>query len=258
MRRFVLRHAAEPVLLSGVANAAQRNGNTVVQPLTQRGVRGLEAPPACESEARPLSPHVALFLIRQVREQRCDCNQQTNWRWRPTARAKQEPMAQALLWPTVPAALAYVLPGQVNSTSVTTKEEVHYIHLFIHLNGFILAGEDEAIDLDCSREEKKRRAFSPPSHVIFCKALMEATARHQPKGCDLEDMYAFLPGQLSAESPERQEQPVQIKAPVGNRRRDLSLPTPDHRKGKGTCARARANSRNKGLVWKPKVGPSQN
>lgn len=88
---------------------------------------------------------------------------------------------------------------------------------------------------------------------------MEATARHQPKGCDLEDMYAFLPGQLSAESPEPQSQPVQIKAQAGNRPRDLSLPTPDtHRKGKGNCARARANSRNKGLVWKPKGSPSQN
>lgn len=115
--------------------------------------------------------------------------------------------------------------------------------------------------------EKKRRPLSPPSHVIFSKALMEATGRHQPKGCDLEDMYAFLPGQLegtesvTVELSEKQPEKPETKiAWTGSRRRDLSLPTqsPDPRKTKGTCARARANSRNKGLVWKPKLSSLQN
>ena len=115
-------------------------------------------------------------------------------------------------------------------------------------------------------KEKKRRQLSPPSHVIFSKALMEATGRHQPKGCDLEDMYAFLPGQLATEStaelPEKPEKPEKAETKIawtGSRRRDLSLPTqsPAH-KTKGTCARARANSRNKGLVWKPKLSSLQN
>ena len=95
---------------------------------------------------------------------------------------------------------------------------------------------------------------------------MEATGR-QPKGCDLEDMYAFLPGQLEAtespvelsKQPEKPEKPETKIAWTGSRRRDLSLPTqsPDPRKTKGTCARARANSRNKGLVWKPKLSSLQ-
>ena len=92
---------------------------------------------------------------------------------------------------------------------------------------------------------------------------MEATGRHQPKGSDLEDMYAFLPGQLKAtEVPEKQPEQAENKsALVGSRRRDVSLPNlpADLRpKGKGSCSRTRANSRNKGLVWKPKQIPSQN
>lgn len=85
----LLNGAILPVLLAGVSNAsAQRNGNTVV---------------------RTLSPHVALFLIRQVLDTfHCP--------------VLVEPMAQALLWSTVPAALAYVLPGQVKEASFTTKE----------------------------------------------------------------------------------------------------------------------------------------
>jgi len=79
----LLNGAILPVLLAGVsnANAVPRNGNVV----------------------RTLSPHVALFLIRQVLDTfHCP--------------VLVEPMAQALLWSTVPAALAYVLPGQVSSS----------------------------------------------------------------------------------------------------------------------------------------------
>jgi len=79
----LLNGAILPVLLAGVsnANAVPRNGNVV----------------------RTLSPHVALFLIRQVLDTfHCP--------------VLVEPMAQALLWSTVPAALAYVLPGHVSSS----------------------------------------------------------------------------------------------------------------------------------------------
>lgn len=84
----LLNGAILPVLLAGVSNASpQRSGNTV----------------------RTLSSHVALFLIRQVLDTfHCP--------------VLVEPMAQALLWSTVPAALAYVLPGQISATSFTTKE----------------------------------------------------------------------------------------------------------------------------------------
>ena len=63
--------------------------------------------------------------------------------------------------------------------------------------------------------------------------------------------------ELSEKQPEKPETKI---AWTGSRRRDLSLPTqsPDPRKTKGTCARARANSRNKGLVWKPKLSSLQN
>jgi len=88
--------------------------------------------------------------------------------------------------------------------------------------------------------------------VIFSKALMEATGRHQPKGSDLEDMYAFLPGQLggsdrSDDSPV--EKPPAAKLPV------IPVQADPARKGARapTGASTRANSRKKGLVWKPKV-----
>mmetsp|Transcript_61450 Transcript_61450/g.143822 ORF Transcript_61450/g.143822 Transcript_61450/m.143822 type:complete len:806 (-) Transcript_61450:182-2599(-) len=62
--------------------------------------------------ARTLAPHVSLFLVRQVLDTfHCP--------------VLLEPMAQALLWSSVPAALAYVLPAQ---THLPSGNEADYVH----------------------------------------------------------------------------------------------------------------------------------
>ena len=120
----------------------------------------------------------------------------------------------------------------------------------------------------CLTKERKARALSPPSHVIFSKALMEATARHRPKGTDLEDMYAFLPDQLGKHEKDVAEhaEPVATKAmslhtagPAGKRANSLTQirarPAAAATASEAPRRRTRGSStgaNRKALVWKPK------
>ena len=119
----------------------------------------------------------------------------------------------------------------------------------------------------CLTKERKARALSPPSHVIFSKALMEATARHRPKGTDLEDMYAFLPDQLGKHEKDVAEhaEPVATKAmslhtagPAGKRANSLTQirARPAAATASEACRRRTRGSstgaNRKALVWKPK------
>eukprot|EP00931_Biecheleriopsis_adriatica_P061203 TRINITY_DN36797_c0_g1_i1.p1 TRINITY_DN36797_c0_g1~~TRINITY_DN36797_c0_g1_i1.p1 ORF type:complete len:814 (+),score=157.76 TRINITY_DN36797_c0_g1_i1:79-2520(+) len=78
----LLNGALLPVLLAGVAGAS-----------------GSRLSPVADGSARALAPHVAVFLIRQVFDTF-------------HSPVLLEPLAKGVLWPAVPAALAYALPFQ--------------------------------------------------------------------------------------------------------------------------------------------------
>ncbi|CAJ1362356.1 unnamed protein product [Effrenium voratum] len=86
---------------------ADRLLNGALLPVLLAGLSGSSN----ESPVRSLAPHVALFLIRQVLDTfHCP--------------VLVEPLAQALLWSSVPAALAYVLPGQDSTGGMKEAEFV--------------------------------------------------------------------------------------------------------------------------------------
>jgi len=146
-----------PVLLSGVASSSRPNVNGTSQALllshpnaagslyprsastssisgpsnSSIGAGGSE--PASASQPRILSPVVALFLIRQVFDTF-------------HSRVLLEPLASALLKPTVPAALAYALPHCADlgghSPAFSTQEDLVQNTLREHFLRFLRSHED--------------------------------------------------------------------------------------------------------------------
>ena len=84
------------------------------------------------------------------------------------------------------------------------------------------ASWSQIMGLPAAQDGKKRRALSPPSHVIFSKALMDAT-RRRPKAADLEEMYSFPLGQLEVSKPKLGDQlPRPVPKPEKVERRPRS------------------------------------
>mmetsp|Transcript_19646 Transcript_19646/g.34805 ORF Transcript_19646/g.34805 Transcript_19646/m.34805 type:complete len:783 (-) Transcript_19646:76-2424(-) len=84
---------------------ADRLLNGALLPVLLAGLASVSRTPTAGAKAATIAPQVALFLIRQVLDTF-------------HSPVLLEPLAQALLWPTVPAALAFALPFPEGSSSV--------------------------------------------------------------------------------------------------------------------------------------------